>query len=38
MLRRVASGALCGRVVASWFTICVPVLGASYAQNAQNAA
>ena len=37
MLRQVASGALYGRVVVSWFAICVPALGASDAQNAQNA-
>ena len=37
MLRQVASGALCGRVVASRFSICVPASGASDAQNAQNA-
>jgi len=37
VLRQVASGALCGRVVASWFPICVPASGASDAQNAQNA-
>ena len=37
MLRQVASGALCGRVVASWFSICVPASGASDAQDEQNA-
>jgi len=37
MLRQVASGALCDRVVASWFAICVPASGASDAENTQNA-
>ena len=37
VLRQVASDVWCGRVVASWFVICVPVSGASDAQNAQNA-
>jgi len=37
VLRQVASDVWCGRVVASWFAICVPPSGASDPQNAQNA-
>jgi len=37
VLRQVASDGWCGKVVASWFAICVPASGASDAQNAQNA-
>ena len=37
VLCQVSSGTLCGRMVASWFPICVPASGASDAQNAQNA-
>jgi len=36
VVSQVASDVLCGRVVASWFAICVPASGASDAQNAQN--
>jgi len=37
VLRQVWSDGWCGRVVVSWFAICVPASRASDAQNAQNA-